>query len=65
MMITSTFYRYEPHHFGVPLRANSSQPLLSFELKSTSKPAGTIECLDRDGNLTWNDSVCVQAGYGA
>jgi transglutaminase-like putative cysteine protease len=53
----STVYRHdspvylEPHIVQLRPRMNSAQRLLAFDLQITPTPAGTTECLDRDGNL--------------
>jgi transglutaminase-like putative cysteine protease len=56
----STVYHYDhavslqPHTFRLRPRMNSMQRLLAFEIQILPVPAGTIECLDQDGNLALN-----------
>jgi transglutaminase-like putative cysteine protease len=56
----STRYRYdfpvilEPHIFRLRPRMTNAQRLLAFDLQIVPTPAGTTECLDRDGTLALN-----------
>ncbi|MGJ5818094.1 transglutaminase family protein [Paludibaculum fermentans] len=72
----STVYRYDfpvclqPHTFRLRPRTNSTQRLLSFDMRITPAPAGTTECLDQDGNLALNawfdsttDSLTVRSRF--
>ena len=65
----STIYRYdspvwpEPHTFRLKPRQDAAQRLIQHQLQILPAPAGSVECLDQDGNLVleaWFDSPLAQ-----